>query len=242
MDRSIAEQVIDARGSRRPVALLTWLASGAQRLVTPDEDAALGDAIREAFRRDRSGTVETPDGEVFIRVYNPPLRMFIIGAVHTAQFLVPLAAMLDYDITIIDPRGAFATDERFPGVKLLAEWPDEVLPDLGLDRRTALIALTHDPKIDDVALKLALASDIFYIGALGSTHTHAKRLERLNKDGVTQETLARIHAPIGLDIGSQGPAEIALSIMSQVTAVLRGKLASGNQSSPVIRNPAPLTL
>jgi xanthine dehydrogenase accessory factor len=194
-----------------------------QRLARRGEDAGLGDAVSEAFRRDRSGTIETPDGEVFIRVYNPPLRMLIIGAVHTAQFLVPLAGMLDYDITIIDPRGAFATDERFPGVTLIAEWPDEVLPGLGLDARTAMIALTHDPKIDDVALRLAIASDCFYIGALGSTRTHAKRLERLKAGGIAEDALARIHAPIGLDIGAQGPAEIALSIMSQMTAVLRGK-------------------
>ncbi len=225
MHSTIAGQIIEARASRRPVALLTSLASGAQRLVTPDDDAGLGGALADAFRRDKSGTVETPEGEVFIRVYNPPLRMLVIGAVHTAQFLVPLAAMLDYDVTIIDPRGAFATDERFPGVKLVAEWPDEVLPELGLDARTALIALTHDPKIDDVALKLALASDIFYIGALGSTRTHAKRLDRLKAQRIAEETLARIHAPIGLAIGAQGPAEIALSIMSQVTGVLRGKIA-----------------
>jgi xanthine dehydrogenase accessory factor len=223
VQKTIAETIIDARASRRPVALLTWLATGAQRLVAPGEDAGLGDAVREAFRRDKSGTVETPEGEVFIRVYNPPLRMLVVGAVHTAQFLVPLAAMLDYDVTIVDPRGAFATDERFPGVKLIAEWPDEVFPQLGLDARTGLIALTHDPKIDDVALTLALASDVFYIGALGSTRTHAKRLDRLKAQGASDEALARIRAPIGLDIGAQGPAEIALSIMSQVTAVLRGK-------------------
>jgi xanthine dehydrogenase accessory factor len=223
LEKIIAEQIIEARAKRRPVALVTVLETGVQRLVARGEDGGLGDAVNDAFRRDRSATVETPQGEVFIRVYNPPLRMLIIGAVHTAQFLVPLAAMLDYDVTIIDPRGAFATDERFPGVKLLAEWPDEVLPELGLDARTAMIALTHDPKIDDVALKLALASDCFYIGALGSTRTHAKRIDRLKAAGVTEERLARLHAPIGLDIGAQGPAEIALSIMSQVTAVLRGK-------------------
>jgi xanthine dehydrogenase accessory factor len=223
LDRTIAEQIIEAREARRPVALVTFLESGAQRLISHGEDAGLGDAVAEAFRRDRSGTVETPDGEAFIRVYNPALRMFIIGAVHTAQFLVPLAAMTDYDVTIIDPRGAFATDERFPGVKLIAEWPDEVLPGLGIDARTAMIALTHDLKIDDVALKLALASDCFYIGALGSTRTHAKRIERLKASGATDEALARIRAPIGVDIGAQGPAEIALSIMAQVTAVLRGK-------------------
>jgi xanthine dehydrogenase accessory factor len=225
LQNTIAEQIIEARASRRPVALITELASGAQRLSTPGEDGGLGDALREAFRRDRSGTVETAGGEVFIRIYNPPLRMLVIGAVHTAQFLVPLAQMLDYDITIIDPRGAFATDERFPGVQLMPEWPDEVLPDMRLDARTAMIALTHDPKIDDVALRLALGSDAFYIGALGSTRTHAKRLERLAGLGIDEAALARIHAPIGLDIGAQGPAEIALSIMGQVTAVLRGKSA-----------------
>ena len=223
MDKTIAEQILEARKTRRPVALVTVLESGVQRLVARGEDPGLGDAVSEAFRRDRSGTVETPEGEVFIRVYNPPLRMLIIGAVHTAQFLVPLAQMLDYDITIIDPRGAFATEVRFPDTKMVAEWPDEVLPQMGLDARTAMIALTHDPKIDDVALRLALASECFYIGALGSTRTHAKRLERLKAAGIGDEALARIHAPIGLDIGSQGPAEIALSIMGQVTAVLRGK-------------------
>ena len=223
MQTDIAEQIIEAREARRPVALVTMLETGAQRLIARGDDAGPGDAVNEAFRRDRSGTIETPQGEAFIRVYNPPLRMLIIGAVHTAQYLVPLAGMADYDVTIIDPRGAFATDERFPGVKLIAEWPDEVLPSLGLDGRTAMIALTHDPKIDDVALKLALASDCFYIGALGSTRTHAKRLDRLKAAGIADEALARIHAPIGLDIGAQGPAEIALSIMSQVTAVLRGK-------------------
>lgn len=223
MDKTIAEKIIEARETRRPVALVTVLETGAQRLIGRGEDAGLGDAVRDAFRRDRSGTVESPEGEVFVRVYNPPLRMLVIGAVHTAQFLVPLAAMLDYDVTIIDPRGAFATDERFPGVKLMAEWPDEVLPQIGLDARTAMIALTHDPKIDDVALTLALASDCLYIGALGSTRTHAKRLDRLKAAGIDAAAVARIHAPIGLDIGAQGPAEIALSIMSQVTAVLRGK-------------------
>ncbi len=223
MQTTIAEQIIEAREARRPVALVTMLETGAQRLISHGDDAGLGEAVGEAFRRDRSGTVETPEGEAFLRIYNPPLRMLIIGAVHTAQYLVPLAGMTDYDVTIIDPRGAFATDERFPGVKLMAEWPDEVLPALGLDARTALIALTHDPKIDDVALKLALASDCFYIGALGSTRTHAKRLDRLKAAGATDQALARIHAPIGLDIGAQGPAEIALSIMGQVTAVLRGK-------------------
>lgn len=223
MEKSIAEQIVEARAARRPVALLTWLATGAQRLVTPGQDAGLGDALAEAFRRDRSGTVETREGEVFIRVYNPPLRMIVIGAVHAAQYLAPLAKMAGYDVAIIDPRGAFATDMRFPDVRLIAEWPDEALPAVGLDARTAFVALTHDPKIDDPALRLALASVAFYIGALGSTRTHARRLERLKGKGAEEASLARIHAPIGLDIGAQGPAEIALSIMGEITAVLRGK-------------------
>jgi len=223
MRRDLAEAIVAARAARRPVALLTWLATGAQRLAAPGDDAGLGDVLADAFRRDHSGTVETPDGELFIRVYNPPLRMIVIGAVHTAQYLVPLAKMGGYDVTIVDPRTAFAADARFPDMRLIAQWPDEVLPDLRLDARTAVVALTHDPKIDDVALGLALASDAFYIGALGSTRTHAKRRDRLRTQGVAEAALGRIHAPIGLDIGAQGPAEIALSIMGQVTAVLRGK-------------------
>jgi xanthine dehydrogenase accessory factor len=223
VDRGIAQQIIEARASRRPVALLTWLASGSQRLANPGEAGMLGEALAEAFRHDRSATVETPEGEVFIRVYNPALRMIVIGAVHTAQYLAPLARMAGYDVTIVDPRGAFATPDRFPAMRVIAEWPDEALSTLGLDSRTAFIALTHDPKIDDVALRLALASDVFYIGALGSTRTHAKRLDRLQAQGADAASLARIHAPIGLDIGAQGPVEIALSIIGQVTAVLRGK-------------------
>lgn len=223
MRKTIAEQIIAARAARRPVALVTLLASGEQVLVAAGENAVYGEALAEAFRRDRSGTMETPDGEVFVRVYNPPLRMIVIGAVHTAQFLVPLARMAGYAVTIVDPRTAFATPERFPDVAINAEWPDEVLPSMQLDGRTAFIALTHDPKIDDVALRLALSSDAFYIGALGSTRTHAKRLERLQAQGVPEDALTRIHAPIGLDIGAQGPVEIALSIMAEVTAVLRGK-------------------
>jgi xanthine dehydrogenase accessory factor len=224
MNKAAAEQIIEARAARRPVALVTWLASGAQRLVARGEDAGgLGEALAEAFRRDRSGTVKTADGEVFIRVYNPALRMIVIGAVHTAQYLAPLAKMTGYDVIVVDPRGAFATEERFPGVRLAPDWPDEVLPGIGLDARTALIALTHDPKIDDVALRLALASDVFYVGALGSLKTHAKRVDRLKAQGLTGAALTRIHAPIGLDIGAQGPAEIAVAIMAQVMAVLRGK-------------------
>lgn len=226
MHRRLAEAVIDARDNRRPVALLTWLASGEQRAVTaaeiPELDE-LGEAVRQGFLYDRSTTCETSAGEVFIHVINPPLRMIIIGAVHATQFLLPLARMAGHDAIIIDPRTAFASKERFPDAQMIAEWPDDAIPELGLDARTSLIALTHDAKIDDNALKLALASKAYYVGALGSKRSHAKRLERLQADGVSEADLGRIHAPIGLDIGAQGPAEIALSIMAEVTAVLRGK-------------------
>ena len=227
MRTHIASEIIAARAARRPVALLTWLATAEQRLIEASHAGDLPEMaanLADAFRLDRSSTVETPGGEVFIRIYNPPVRMVIIGAVHAAQFLLPMARMLGYDVTIADPRTAFASPERFPDAHVMAEWPDEALAKIGLDARTALVALTHDPKIDDIALGLALASEAFYIGALGSSRTHAKRLERLKTEGLTDSVLARIHGPVGLSIGAQGPAEIALSIMAQVTAALRGKL------------------
>jgi xanthine dehydrogenase accessory factor len=226
MKKDFAEAILAAREKRKPVALLTWLASGEQRLVLP-EDAAelpnLGDIIADAFRLDKSGTVETTGGEVFIRIFNPPLRMIIIGAVHAAQYLLPLARMVGHDVTIVDPRTAFATKERFPDAHVIADWPEDAIAELGIDRRTAMIALTHDAKIDDPALRIGLERGAFYVGALGSSRTHAKRLERLPAAGVPEADLARIHAPIGLDIGAQGPAEIALSIMAQVVQVLRGR-------------------
>jgi xanthine dehydrogenase accessory factor len=227
MRSQIASEIIAARAARRPVALLTWLDSGEQRLVgagQAGEAPELAADIAEAFRLDRSGTVDTARGEVFIRVYAPPVRLIIIGAVHAAQFLVPMGRMLGHEVLIIDPRTAFATAERFPDAAILAEWPDEAIGRVGLDARTALVALTHDAKIDDIALKLALASEAFYIGALGSSRTHAKRIARLKAEGLTETALARIHGPVGLSIGAQGPAEIALSILGQITAALRGKL------------------
>jgi xanthine dehydrogenase accessory factor len=230
MRKDLAETVLAARAKRRPVALLTWLASGEQKLFLP-EDAAelpdLGDVLADAFRLDKSGTVETSGGEVFIRVFNPPLRMIIIGAVHTTQYLLPMAQMMGHDITIVDPRTAFATKERFPDANVIADWPEDAIAQLGIDRRTAIIALTHDAKIDDPAIRLGLECGAFYVGALGSSRTHAKRVERLKAAGVSEADIARIHAPIGLDIGAQGPAEIALSIMAQVVQVLRGKKRPG---------------
>ena len=164
---------------------------------------------------------ETPEGRVFLTVHVPPPRMVITGAVHISQALVPIARIAGYDVTIIDPRTAFATPERFPDVSLFAEWPETVLPKLSIDHYTAFVALTHDPKIDDYALVQALTSGCFYVGALGSTKTHARRVERLRAQGVSDAAIARIHAPIGLDIGAVSPAEIAVAVMAEITAALR---------------------
>lgn len=226
MRRGILEELRQAIAARLPVAVVTMLATGDQRLI--EKGALSGDpefdtVLAEGFRRDRSGVVTTAAGEAFVNIHNPPLRLVAIGAVHIAQGLVPLAVGAGYDVTIVDPRTAFATPERFGGVRLIAEWPDEALPRIGLDARTAFLALTHDPKIDEPALTAALASDVFYVGALGSSRTHAKRVERMKASGVGAAALARIHAPVGLDIGAVGAPEIALSIMAEVTAVLRGK-------------------
>ena len=183
----------------------------------------LAPALDDAFRRGRSVALQGRDGEVFINVFNPTVRLIIVGAVHVAQPLVPMARALGYDVVIVDPRSAFATEERFGDAEIVCDWPDEALPNIGMDRRTALIALTHDPKIDDPALIAALASEAFYVGALGSKKTHAKRVERLLRAGVPAADLERIHAPIGLDIGAQGAPEIAVSIIAEITAVQRGK-------------------
>lgn len=226
MRKELAEKILKARAARQPVALLTWMQTGEQALLSPAERTEwpeLAQALGDAFRLDRSSTVPSGNGEVFIRIFNPPVRLIIIGAVHAAQFLLPIARMVGHDVIIVDPRTAFATPERFPDANIVAEWPEDGLPLIGIDSRTAMIALTHDAKIDDGALRMGLEAGAFYVGALGSNRTHAKRLERLKEMGCTDEALARIHAPIGLDIGAQGPAEIALSIMAEVTAVLRGK-------------------
>jgi xanthine dehydrogenase accessory factor len=180
-------------------------------------DDPLAEKLEEAFRFDQS---QNHDGQ-FINIHNPPLRLILIGAVHIAQSVIPIAQQLGYDVTVIDPRGAFATGARFPGIALYAEWPDEVLAKIGLDQRTALIALTHDPKIDDPALNAGLKSEVFYIGALGSKKTQASRVERLKAAGFTEAQIARIHGPVGLAIGAKGAPEIAVSIMAEVTRALR---------------------
>lgn len=227
MQRSDLDALLADIGRRQPVALVSWLGDGRQLLVRPGDPLAspeLAAAVAEAFRTDRSRIVRTGDGgEVFVHVHNPPLRMVLIGAVHIAQSLIPMARQAGYEIIVVDPRTAFATEDRFRDVTIDARWPDEALPGIGLDRRTAFVALTHDPKIDDPALTHALGSESFYIGALGSGRTHAKRVERLQAAGLDAEAIGRIHAPIGLDIGAIGAVEIAISIMAEVTACLRGK-------------------
>jgi xanthine dehydrogenase accessory factor len=211
------------RAARRAVVVVTDVAGGEQRLVKAVDAAKdpLAELIGKHIRSGKSGMEETAKGKVFLTVHVPSARLVITGAVHISQTLAPLGQMLGYDVTIIDPRTAFATVERFPDVKVLAEWPDTALPPLGIDRYTAFVALTHDPKIDDPALLHALSRDCFYIGALGSRKTHGKRVERLKQKGLTDADVARIHAPIGLDIGAISPAEIAVSIMGEITARLR---------------------
>lgn len=210
MPVQLLEDLVLARESRVPVAYVTGMTA---------ERRLLQDGYPDRFRMDRSGFED--DGETFVAIHNPPLRLIIVGAVHIAQALVPIARIAGYDPVLIDPRESFGSAERFPGETILHDWPDEGVQAFGLDTRTALVLLTHDPKLDDPALEQALASDCFYIGALGSTRTHAKRVERMTAAGFSPEQIARIHGPVGLDIGAAGPAEIAVAILAQMTRVLR---------------------
>jgi len=225
VDLSILQTLNAERAARRAVVVVTDVDSGAQRLVRAADVAndPLREIIEKRVRMAKSGMEETPQGRVFLTVHVPSPRLVITGAVHISQALAPIGQMLGYEVTIVDPRTAFASPERFPDVKVLAEWPDVALPPLGVDRYTAFVALTHDPKIDDPALIHALKRDCFYIGALGSRKTHAKRLARLKEAGLTDAELSRIHAPIGLDIGAISPPEIAVSIMAEITQRLRQK-------------------
>ncbi|MFY9758395.1 MAG: XdhC family protein [Pseudolabrys sp.] len=223
MNLDVLHALNTERTARRATVLVTDVASGAQRLVKAADLAkdSLKDALAKRLRMAKSGMEETPQGRFFLTVYVPSPRLVITGAVHISQTLAPIGQLLGYDVIIVDPRTAFASIERFPDVKVIAEWPDVALPPLGIDHYTAFVALTHDPKIDDPALKHALARDCFYIGALGSKKTHAKRVERLKQAGVSDSDIARIHAPIGLDISAVSPAEIAVAIMGEITARLR---------------------
>ncbi|MDF1803924.1 XdhC family protein [Thalassovita sp.] len=207
----LLEQLVTARAARQPVAVVADLVDG-DRWLTHNGHA-------ERFRMDRSGFEE--DGRFFVSVHNPPLRMIVVGAVHIAQALVPMARLAGYDPVLIDPRDSFGSEARFPGERILNDWPDDAVQELGLDSRTALVLLSHDPKIDDPAIEQALAADVFYIGALGSKRTHAGRVKRLQDKGFTEAQIARIHGPVGLDIGAASPAEIAVAIIAECTQVLR---------------------
>ena len=224
MRLDILNALNEERAARRSVIVVTNQDSGEQRLVKAADirNDPLKDVLGRRLRMAKSGIEETPEGKVFLTVHVPSPKLIITGAVHISQALAPMGQLLGYDVTIVDPRTAFASIERFPDVKVIAEWPDVALPPIGIDHYTAFVALTHDPKIDDPGLALALKSDCFYIGALGSRKTHGRRLERLKTErGFNDNDLGRIHSPIGLDIGSVSPAEIAVAIMGEITQVLR---------------------
>lgn len=224
MDLSVLATLNAERAARRATVLLTDIASGKQRLVKADaiEADPLATLLGRQLRMGKSGMVEADGAQYFLTVQAPHPRIVVTGAVHISQAMAPMAKLLDLDMTVIDPRTAFATPERFPDVTLLAEWPDEALGRLPLDAYTAFVALTHDPKIDDPGLQAALRSDCFYVGALGSRKTHGKRVERLGNAGFDEAATSRIHAPIGLDIGAVSPAEIALAILGEIISTLRG--------------------
>lgn len=228
MKRETLARLRADRAGKRAVALLTNLESGEQNFIyASDEEQHTGisddlvAAARQALRDDKSGTVETADGPVFIHVHNPPMRLIVVGAVHITQPLARMATLAGYAVTVIDPRQAFASDARFPDVAVSRDWPDEALAALAPDARTAIVTLTHDPKLDDPALDVALRSPAFYIGSLGSRRTHAARCERLAERGLEADQIARIHGPVGLSIGAKSPAEVAIAIMAEITETRR---------------------
>ena len=233
MKRDLLDLVLRARKKGETCALLRDLKIGTQGVYINSEltgdlkfDANIKAAVLKAISEDQSGRLPEPHQDIFVQVFNPPVRLIVVGAVHIAQALAPMAAMAGYGVTVIDPRRAFATDQRFPGVTLLNEWPDDGLAALKPDSRTAVVTLTHDPKLDDAALSVALKSPCFYIGCLGSRKTHQARLNRLTRMGFGEADLARIHGPIGLPIGALTPAEIAVSALAQITQVRRARPAA----------------
>mgnify|MGYP001083309327 CR=1 FL=1 len=233
VERADDQAELNKLSNERPVATVTDLKSGKRSCVTPAEQSGeltlsqeMLDNARTALRDDRSKIYEDGEDSIFVQVFNPALRCAIIGAVHISQALVPMAQIAGFDVTVIDPRGAWATEARFPDVTINDEWPDEALKEFKPDTRTAIVTLTHDPKLDDPALQIALNSDAFYIGSLGSRRTHAKRLDRLAEAGFGEEDFARIHAPVGLDLGATSPAEIAVTILAEMVAAKHGKLES----------------
>lgn len=225
MKAELFERLLAARQARHPVAMVTRLEDGAHTLVnatTADGELILSDTqldeARQRLRGNRSGPLESADGTLFARCHTTAPRMVLIGAVHIAQALAPMAAIVGFEVVVVDPRRAFATAERLPGVSVSTAWPDEALTALDIDAQTAVVALSHDPKLDDPAFMVALRSPAFYIGALGSKRTHAKRVQRLTEAGLG-DVIARIHAPVGLDLGGRSPAEIAVSILAQIIQV-----------------------
>ena len=232
MHNETLTKLLHAQDKKVPVALITKLSDGSQAIVdknkTVDGDVTIDDQQLEEvlgyIRDDKSRSLG--EGEYFVQVFNPKLRMIVIGAVHIAQALAPMAELANFEVTIVDPRGSFASDARFPDLKLMDDWPDEALIKLSPDTRTAVVTLTHDPKLDDPALEEALKTDAFYIASLGSRKTHSKRLERLREKGFDEKMLKRINGPAGLDIGAVSPSEIAISILAELTAVMHQKVSN----------------
>lgn len=240
MQRDIFAALIEGRNAGRTLIVATHIESGSDALIDGDRIVGDGDLARALaphlaaiLAADESASVETALGQVFVRLFAPPLRLILVGAVHIAQVLAPMAALAGYAVTVIDPRSAFATEARFPGVRLVAEWPDAAMKGLAPDRRTAVVTLTHDPKLDEPALEAALASSAFYVGALGSRKTAASRNARLIARGLAERDVARVRAPVGLAIGARSPAEIAISIMAEVTAIRHRPRESEPAGRPV---------
>ena len=224
MDAGILAKLVEDRAAKRPVVLATRLTDGFGKLLYPTEkqqESWLTEVLHEVLASDRASVIAGPDGDWFLNPFNPPLRLLVVGAVHIAQPLARMAALAGYDVTVIDPRTSFASENRFPDIDLRHDWPDDAMAALAPDTRTAVVTLTHDPKLDDPALQAALNSPSFYIGALGSKKTHAARVARLKEAGFEDIDIARIHGPVGLSIGAKSPAEIAISIMAEITGSLR---------------------
>ncbi len=225
MKRELLDALNEKRAAGKPVAVATLLNSCDQWLIDSSSDGGatkkIADVVRSAIAEDRSQLIQLDGSELFVQVHNPPLRMVIVGAVHIAQSLSLMAVETGYNVTVIDPRGAFATAERFPNIEVSKEWPDEALESLRPDSRTAIVTLTHDPKLDDAALQIALESNAFYIGSLGSKKTHGARIRRLERLGLKEALINRIHGPIGLSIGAKSPAEIAVAILAEITQTRR---------------------
>ena len=223
MKADLLQRILGARREKRAVVLATTLPTGEQRLIDPlaPGDDPLADEARKAAARDTCASVEHDGTTVFLQPFNPPLRLVLVGAVHIAQPLSQMAVLAGFEVIVVDPRTAFSTEARFPGVTRVTSWPDQALASQRLDRRTAVVTLTHDPKLDDPALEVALRSEAFYVGCLGSGKTHASRVARLRERGFGEAEIGRIFGPVGLEIGARSPAEIAVSILAQVVETLR---------------------